>query len=303
MIPRGGTELLFANFQKYVNPEWVNVFHLILSICDYGQINPDKINVLWQHLMLDQYNTTNMRERDFVDQIQYFVYVSDWQKQQFENYFDTPYSENIVIKNAIDPIAFIEKPKDKIRLIYTSTPNRGLSVLLDSFELLNRDDVELHVYSSNIIYGKGYRSLPNNEDQILFHRCKSMKNVVYKGFALNNAIRQAVQKAHILAYPSTYEETSCLAAIEAGAAGCKIVTTNLGALPETCNGHATLVDYKYGDDLKELSRRYADTLNNEINNYTQNGKLEQSAWFNDYYSWENRAREWNYFTNTLKEKL
>lgn len=299
MTPKGGTELLFENFQKYVRPDWSDIFHLIVSICDYRLINPNKVNLLWQHLMLDQYNTLNMRERSFVDQIQYFVYVSEWQKQQFENRFDAPLSQNIVIKNAIEPIPFKEKSTDKIRLIYTSTPNRGLSVLLDSFELLNRNDVELHVYSSNIIYGKSYQSMEISKYNQLIHRCKTTKNIVYKGYALNKAVRKAVQDAHILAYPSIYEETSCLAAIEAGAAGCKIVTTNLGALPETCNGHATFVDYQYGDDLKELSIRYADILNKEINNYSHMGKLEQSIWFNDYYSWHNRAKEWN----NLIEKL
>jgi glycosyltransferase involved in cell wall biosynthesis len=249
--------------------------------------------------MLDQYNTKNMSEREFVDRIQYFVYVSEWQKQQFENKFPTPFSQNIVIKNAIEPIPFKEKSTDKIRLIYTSTPTRGLSVLLDSFEILNRDDVELHIYSSNIIYGKGYQDMMVGTYKHL-HRCKIMKNVVYKGFALNKAVRKAVQDAHILAYPSIYEETSCLAAIEAGAAGCKIVTTNLGALPETCDKWATFVDYKYGDDLKELSKNYADVLNTEINNFQTTNIKEQSDWFNNYYSWNNRAEEWNNLIEQIK---
>jgi glycosyltransferase involved in cell wall biosynthesis len=127
-----------------------------------------------------------------------------------------------------------------------------------------------------------------------------MKNVVYKGFALNKAVRKAVQDAHILAYPSIYEETSCLAAIEAGAAGCKIVTTNLGALPETCDKWATFVDYKYGDDLKELSKNYADVLNTEINNFQTTNIKEQSDWFNNYYSWNNRAEEWNNLIEQIK---
>ena len=93
-----------------------------------------------------------------------------------------------------------------------------------------------------------------------------MKNVVYKGYAMNKAIHKAVQQAHILAYPSIFAETSCLTAIEAGAAGCKIVTTDYGALRETCQDWATYVDFT--TNRQELVNNYAETLKKEIDNYT-----------------------------------
>jgi glycosyltransferase involved in cell wall biosynthesis len=122
-----------------------------------------------------------------------------------------------------------------------------------------------------------------------------MKNVYYKGFAMNQAVRKSLQTSHILAYPSTFPETSCLAAIEAGAAGCKIVTTDFGALPETCAGWATQIPYT--EDRRDLTERYAQTLNSAIDNYSTDcyNIEEQSRWFNDYYSWQNRAEEWRRF--------
>jgi glycosyltransferase involved in cell wall biosynthesis len=237
-----------------------------------------------------------MIDRTFTDQVDRFVYVSEWQKNQFQMRFPVDESKNLVIRNAIQDIEFKYKPTDKIRLIYTSMPNRGLEILLDAFELLNRTDVELIIYSSNIIYGKGYGT--NSQIEQLFHRCKTMKNVIYKGFAMNQAVRRAVQQAHILAYPSIYEETSCLSAIEAGAAGCRIVTTNYGALSETCGEHATYVDYS--DDRRELTYNYSHALNTAINNYSSEGLLEQSDWFNLKYSWDIRKTEWNKFFGEMK---
>jgi glycosyltransferase involved in cell wall biosynthesis len=294
MKPSGGTELLYKNLIKYVGQDWLKHTNLILSICNSQFVDPNKTNVLWQHLSYDQYNCQLMQDESFVNSIQHFVYVSNWQLKQYQQRFPIHNVNNHVIKNAIDPIVFKEKPKDKIRLIYTSMPNRGLDVLLDAFEMLNRNDVELTIYSSTIIYGKGYTDA--NAER-LFNRCKSMKNVLYKGYAMNNAIRKALQEHHILAYPSTFEETSCLTAIEAGAAGCRIVTTNLGALPETCDKYATYVDYE--DDKKELAKKYSAILNKTIDNYHKEcyNYQKQSNWFNNTYSWKNRTKEWKEFLN------
>jgi len=296
MKPAGGTELLYNNLIKYVGKDWSKNINLITSICHPNFVDNSKVNVLWQHLSYDQYNCQLMHDETFVNSIQHFVYVSDWQLQQYQKTFPISHANNHVIKNAIEPIEYKEKLKGKIKLIYTSMPNRGLEVLLDVFEMMNRDDVELTIYSSTIIYGKGYI---DNNAQRLFNRCKSMKNVIYKGYAMNNAVRKALQEHHILAYPSIFEETSCLAAIEAGAAGCKIVTTNFGALPETCGEYATYVDYN--ENKKELVENYLVILNRVIDNYDKEcyNLNEQSEWFNQNYSWKNRADEWNNLFNNI----
>lgn len=295
MKPIGGTELLYNNLIKYVGTDWSTDINLIVSICDSGLIDPNRTNVVWQHLSYDQQNIYGMIDRNFTDSIDKFVYVSDWQRDQFQTRYPVDESKNLVIRNAISKLEFKTKPTDKFKLIYTSMPNRGLEILLDAFELLNRTDVELTVYSSNIIYGKGYGT--NLHIEQLFHRCRTMKNVTYKGFAMNQAVRQAVQSAHILAYPSIYEETSCLSAIEAGAAGCRIVTTDYGALSETCGEHATYVEYS--DNRQKLTYDYSQALNDAINNYSSDGLLESSNWFNDRYSWDIRKTEWNKFFGEL----
>jgi len=291
MTPKGGTEILVENLIKHTGLDWTKYINLIPSTCDVNLLDPNRKNVIWQHLSYDQGACQLTQDVNFVNMVDHFVYVSEWQLTQYLDKFPIHDADNRIMRNAIDPINYIEKPKDKIQLIYTSMPFRGLDVLLDSFELLKRDDVELVIYSSNIIYGKGYSTGVGEAFTKMFHRAKMMKNVIYKGYAMNQAVRKAVQQAHILAYPSTFEETSCLAAIEAGAAGCKIVTTDLGALRETCGDHAILVEYT--DDRIELAHRYAEILNQTIDNYEHNSYnlKDQSVWFNDRYSWHNRADE------------
>lgn len=298
MKPQGGTELLYNNLIKYVGTDWQKNVNLVLSFCHQGILNPNKTNVLWQHLHTDQGAIRGMQDRTFIDSVDHFVYVSNWQLQQYRTRFDISDADNRVIKNAIEPIEFLEKPKDRLRLIYTSMPNRGLSVLLDAFPLLNRD-VELVIYSSNIIYGKSYYDMMGTSHEPLFNRARTMKNVSYKGFAANKAVRLALQQSHILAYPSTFEETSCIAAIEAGAAGCQIVTTDLGALPETCGQWAQFTEYT--PDHASLVDAYVQMLRTAVDNYTPDSVqlAEQSQWFNNEYSWNNRAKEWGTFLNGL----
>lgn len=301
MRPLGGSEILNNNLVKYTGQNWQQQINLVLSVCDPAYIDPARVNVVWQHLAYDQGAIRGMANTDFIKAIDHFVYVSHWQKEQFRNRFPIDLSENHVIRNAIEPIEFKEKPLGKIKLIYTSTPNRGLEVLLKAFKILNRTDIELTVFSSNIIYGKGYSNQLAGKYDHLFHQCKTTPGITYRGYAMNKAVRQALQSSHILAYPSIYEETSCLAAIEAGAAGCKIVTTNLGALPETCANWATYVDYQYGDDLDLLAERYAETLNAAIDTYQEHSYTikDQSNWFNEQYSWHTRGQEWLNFFNKI----
>lgn len=290
MRPNGGTELLCKNLIKYVGQDWLKHTNLVVSICNEEMIDINRKNILWQHLMTDQYNVMGLNNKKFTEKIDKFIYVSEWQKKKFINQFDLANYNNIVIKNAIDPIPFKQKPKDKIRLIYNSMPNRGLEILLDAFDMLDTRDIELVVYSSNIIYGLNYSKMIGNSYDVLFNRCRKHPNITYKGYAMNNVIRSAVQSSHILAYPSIFPETSCLVAIEAGAAGCKIVTTDYGALPETCGRWASYINYT--PNKKELTEAYALKLKEEIENYTDEKSEEQSIWFNKNYSWLNRQKEW-----------
>ena len=65
-----------------------------------------------------------------------------------------------------------------------------------------------------------------------------------------------LQQTHICAYPSCWIETSCLAAIEAMAAGCEVVSTNLGALYETCSPFGTFVGFdRNWDNLEKRFRK------------------------------------------------
>ena len=294
----GGTEILREGLYKHTNIADYDNINLLLCTPDYGKIRFTKKNVLWQHLSYSDESLAPMKDPSFMKSIQASVYVSNWQIEKFRYLFQIPVENAYVIKNAIEPIEFIEKPKDgKLKLIYTSTPFRGLSILLDVLENLNRDDIELDVYSSTAVYGTGYQNHHAGLWDDLFDRAKAMQGVNYMGYAPNKDVHKALQQAHIFAYPSIFEETCCLAMVEAGAAGCDMVTTNIGALYETGSEYARMVPIKSNE--KDIVESYSKALTETIDNYwdksNQDRLKEQSDFYNKYYNWERRAKEWNRF--------
>ena len=305
MNPKGGTEILKEQLLAQLPEESLDGINLIGSICHPSLVKEDKINILWQHLSYDQPNVRLMQDRKFVDSIDYFIYVSHWQYNRFREIYKIPEYKSFVIKNATHTFDIVEKQKDnKIKLLYTSTPWRGLAVLIKSIEILNktREDFEVDIYSSTKIYGSKFDENEKDKFEVLFDKCKNTPNVNYLGYADNNAIRAAVQRAHIYAYPSIFEETSCLAVIEAMSAGCHVVTTNYGALPETCGEFATMIEFDSSG--QNLIERYAETLNSVIDNYKNNlykDDLEmQIKYYNKNYSWETRIQEWKNFLNYVR---
>ena len=257
-----------------------------------------------QHFV-NQKEAQNLGSKDFVDKLDYIVFNSNWNFEKYYYQFKIPESKSTVIKNAIEKIKFKEKPKDKINLIYHTTPWRGLVHLLKIFKSLDLDNIELNVCSSTKIYGKKFDEVLGKQYQDIFDECKSTKNVNYLGFVNNNNIIELLKKTHIYAFPSIWPETSCISAIESMAAGCEVVTTNLGALYETCAPFGTFVGFDRNFD--NLEKRYRKILINSIKNFWSEEnqkklKLQQES-TNFLYSWDVRSKEWkNLFDEMRKIK-
>ena len=301
----GGSESQLRFLLKYLPDESFKNINLILNNANHDLIEKDKINILWMHHFVNQKEAQNLGSKDFVQKLDYIVFNSNWNSENHIYQFKIPKNKSVVIKNAIEKIDFEEKPKDKINLIYHTTPWRGLTLLLKVFKNLNLRNVELNVCSSTIIYGKKFDSVLGKTYESIFNECKNTKNVNYFGFQKNEKIIELLQKMHIFAYPSIWPETSCIAAIESMAAGCEVVTTNLGALSETCSSFGTFVNFDRNFD--NLEKKYGKVLLNSIKNFWSNenqNKLKlQTKTINATYSWDVRSVEWkNFFDKVRKLK-
>ncbi len=299
----GGSESQLRLLLKHLPDKSFKDINLILNNTNLDLLEKDKINVLWMHHFVNQKEAKNLSSSDYINKLDWIVYNSNWNLEQHKNYFGVPKNKSIVIRNAIEKINFIEKPKNKISLIYHTTPWRGLKILLNVFKKLNLDNVELDVCSSTIIYGKKFDSILGKTYEELFNDCKNTKNVNYFGFLKNEEIIEKLKKVHIFSHPSTWPETSCIAAIESMAAGCEVVTTNLGALNETCSPFGKIINFEKNPE--DLEKKYSEALLDSIKNFwsekTQKKLKLQRETINSTYSWNVRSKEWENFFNQARK--
>lgn len=291
---KGGTELIIDRMIKYVDPEVMKGWNIIHSRLP-EKLDTTRKNMIVFHDLPNDPMYNPLRNKEYMDAIDRFVFVSNWQLQYFNLSMGIPYSKSTVIQNGIEPFEIREDKKpEKIKIIYHTTPHRGLEILIPVFKHITKyhDDIELDVYSSFEIYGWKERDAMY---QGLFEDAVRSPQINYHGFAPNNVVREALKEAHIFAYPSIWPETSCLAMIEALSAGLLIVHPNYAALPETAAFRTMMYDWT--EDKQQHANRFAVMLNNVINSIkvsdTYNPK-EQQAFFNSIYDFKKIAHRWNY---------
>jgi len=302
----GGSENQLRLLLKHLPDESFKDINLILNNTNNDLIEKDKINILWMQHFVNQEEVKNLESKDYVNKLDHIVFNSNWNFEKFQYQFKIPESKSVVIKNAIENIDSHEKPRDKINLIYHTTPWRGLVHLLKVFKNLNLKNVELNICSSTIIYGKKFDNILGKKYENIFEECKNTKNVNYLGFVENNKIINLLKNMHIYAFPSVWPETSCISAIEAMAAGCEIVSSNLGALYETCAPFGTFVTFD--KNFENFEKKYQKVLERSIENFWSEEnqkkiKLQHEV-INLTYSWPERSKEWmSFFEEARKLKV
>lgn len=307
----GGTELMGLGLEKYVDKDLLSEFQIIRS--RVREIDPDRKTVLWLHDLPQDPESQHLSDPMSRARFKKIVFVSNWQMQMYNAFHGVPYSDSIVLKNAIDPIeselSMKENDDGMIRLIYTPTPHRGLNILVPVFEALveKHDNIVLDVFSSFALYGWESRDAEFAE---LFQRCKDHPRINYHGSQPNEVVRAALAKSHIFAYPSTWMETSSICTMEAMSAQTLIVTPNLAALPETTAGYAMM--YQWDEDENQHARAFFQVLDAAISTWNNVDTVPEvkrglemhlalAKQHADYfYCWERRASEWNGFLQGLK---
>lgn len=294
---------------------WHNkAFDLVVSLNSYTPLlelplPPTTRTIFWnQHNHLDPALQDFNAHRHHIDAV---ALVSHWQRDQCLANLDWPAPQCWVLRNACTPLlqnpaqneAELLSLKSPVPLLaYTSTPGRGLSVLLALFPALKQvfPRLQLRVYSSLQVY-----QLPESYETVyqpLYAEAQKLDGVSWLGSVSQSQLAEELPQAHCLAYPNIFLETSCIAALESLAAGCRVVTSAYGALPETTAGWARLVPY---GPVPAFGFAFFEALCAELLRWQQtpwamaSERLAQQAWMAQTQQWHQRVADWEALAHHL----
>lgn len=192
-----------------------------------------------------------------------YLTLSEWQEEEYHTRYGIPREHMIRVPNAPDPEDGVldEDVRHEHRAIYASAPYRGLNILLALWPLVRErvPDAELHICADWQVHdalAKVYPELARLKEVILANR--NAPGLVWRGRLTAQALRAEFQVANVLAYPTTFAETSCRTAIRAMVCGCMPVYRPYAALGETVGPLGRAVPGNPGEP--SYLRQFADAV-------------------------------------------
>jgi len=196
------------------------------------------LRVLWCQDVLD-----TMPVRDWLVWGDLLVFVSQWHRRRtLERHpgLDalTDVVQNPVELSLVPPRQESEPPL----LVHLSRPERGLALLLAAWPSIHARCPEARLLVAR------YRSFHEPAGGEVEAFCQQMDARVqatagaeHSGHLSKPELYRLLSRAALMLYPARFDETSCIAAIEAQACGLPAVATTRGALPETFDPAAAVL--------------------------------------------------------------
>lgn len=202
--------------------------------------------------------------------------LSEWHRGFFLHTYPTVHEDQVLVtRNGIDPERFLAPqgmPRKRNLMVFSSSPNRGLPVLLWNFREIRRrvPDAELEIYYGFDTWETMARKSGAQDQLEEIARYRAMIReaerehggaVRWRGKQPQNVLADAFLRAKVWGYLTDFPETSCISAMEAMAAGCAPVCSRWAALEETVGRHGILIDNVPGSGrrfVEEVCRMMTD---------------------------------------------
>ena len=189
---------------------------------------------------------SNKNEILYKEKVNKFFVLSEWHRDFVSQHHNIPLDRLFMTSNGID----IEKFKNKniernpYRLHWSSSLDRGLDTLLYLFDFikLNVPEVELHIFYGIDNWLKVAQYRPEEKAKIeALQAAMNKPGVFYHGRIGQEQLAEEELKASLWCYPTDFEETYCITAVECQAAGLPVIASNYAGLRTTIGDSGILL--------------------------------------------------------------
>ena len=245
--------------------EFIHKYHI-----DYLIVSRDVTNIyyldsidnvyLWVHDIVPgaASSTNNKSIQIHGKKFKKILCLCKWHKNFIRKTYKLPNTKSLdITRNAIDYSRFCKDvERQPYRFIYASGADRGLEYLVYMFEKIKKIYIqaELHIFSNIDILSNSARKLIQDNDYFILHDKVSQDQIAIEFL-----------KSDVFLYPTDFQETYCITALEAQAAGLLCVTTDIGALPEIIGDRGVIVKGNINEESvqDEMIKRLRFTMDNQ----------------------------------------
>jgi len=228
-------------------------------------------------------------EKEYLDpRMTGIVCVSEYHKNRFVTEYPHLKYKTRYVDNAIDQLLFHEDVPKQAKLIWTSAPDRGLHRALVLWHKL----ILKYPLSEFVVCFPSYASIGTELDELLNHHSITVRHSLSKV-----ELYSELNDSFIWFYPTTYEETFCIAALEAMRTKAHVLTTDCGNLSSLLNyGHwGTLMDinatdHEWLDMISKMVEPSSDT--------SFDVKRDRAFKYAISQEWSTRVMDWKEIINT-----
>jgi GR25 family glycosyltransferase involved in LPS biosynthesis len=274
----------FSIQDKKIHFKYIIVSRYVSFFTMFPNFTADKL-ILMAHDTHFMNNLINCKltEKEIIDsnlnKIDCCVCLTKWQKTEYQKLY--PNLKYVIINNGI-PIDLFPQKKYKVKssFIYTSGSVRGLKRLLELWPEITQllPDSTLNIAS--------YENFPNNElDNELEKVINTFGNVFHLGKLNQQKLYTLMDKTEFWLYPCSFNETSCITAMEMMMSEVICLYYPIAGLTDTMNGHG--IQITEGNEITSLKNKLAD--------------LKLAKDYAITCSWKNRAQEWELLLNNKGE--
>lgn len=257
-----GVEYVNVSSSSWRGREDIDVTVVFRQLPHVWRRLPGRVRLFWAHDHIGVYpemraspkrslltGAWSLGHRLFGRKVHGIVAVSHWLRDCYVTFAKWPAERVWVIPNGVNPDLFESGTVNPatggirpFRVAYTSVPERGLRLLIERImPAIWREipEVELHVFSYRPL--DAFRSIAQAADA----------RVRFRGGLPQWELARELSSFDLWLYPTDFPETSCIAAMEAQAAGVPVITSARYALQETVDNGRTgiLVAGPVGSDV------------------------------------------------------